>query len=88
MEGMAPVSSRPAPTPMLVLAGGIVLMLAPLLPTVVQTATHLRAMAPLGSPAAAAQRQAQQAPQEAQDALPRGGDRAGTMFWTGETGVY
>ena len=49
---------------------------------------HLRAIAPLGSQAAAAKRQGQQAQQDTQDALPRWGERAGTMPGTGETGVY
>ena len=49
---------------------------------------HLRTIARRGSQAAAAKRQAQQAPQEAQAALARLGERAGTTFWTGETGVY
>ena len=49
---------------------------------------HLRAIAPLGSQAAAAKRQAQQAPQETQDTLPRWKECVGATFWAGETGVY
>src|SRR5262245_36923888 len=48
---------------------------------------HLRAIAPLGSQAAAAKRQEQKALQDTQDALPRLGERVGTMPWTEETGV-
>jgi hypothetical protein len=49
---------------------------------------HLRAIAPLGSKAAAAKRQGKKAPQDTQDALPRLGERVGTVPWTEETGVY
>jgi hypothetical protein len=54
---------------------------------------HLRTIAPLGSQAAAAKRQAQQARQDAEqhggwEARPRLGERVGTTPWTEETGVY
>jgi hypothetical protein len=49
---------------------------------------HLRAIALLGSQAAAAKRQEKKALQNPQDALPRLGAREGTMSWTEETGVY
>jgi hypothetical protein len=49
---------------------------------------HLRAIAPIGSQAAAAKRQGQKAPQETQDAPHRLGERVGTIPWTEETGVY
>jgi hypothetical protein len=49
---------------------------------------HLRAIAPLGSQAAAAKRQGQKAPHAAQDALPRLGERVGTMPWTEGIGVH
>jgi hypothetical protein len=48
---------------------------------------HLRAIAPLGSQAAAAKRQAEQALQAPQDALPQREARVGPMSRTGETGV-
>jgi hypothetical protein len=49
---------------------------------------HLRAIAPLGSQAAAAKRQEKTLPHETQDALPRWGESVGTTPWSGETGVY
>jgi hypothetical protein len=49
---------------------------------------HLRAIAPLGSQAAAAKRRQKKVPQATQDALARWGERAETMPWTEETGVY
>jgi len=52
-----------------------------------QARHHLRAIAPLGSQAAAVKRQEKKARQETHDALPRLGERAGAMPWTGETGV-
>jgi hypothetical protein len=48
---------------------------------------HLRAIAPLGSQAAAAKRQGKKAPHAAQEALPQREARVGPMSWTGETGV-
>jgi hypothetical protein len=49
---------------------------------------HLRAIAPLGSQAAAAKRREEKALQAPQDALPQREARVGPMSWTGETGVY
>jgi hypothetical protein len=49
---------------------------------------HLKAIAPLGSQAAAAKRQQTKAQQNAKEALPQLGEPAGTMPWTGETDVY
>jgi hypothetical protein len=49
---------------------------------------HLRAIASLGSRAAASKRQAQKPPHAAQDALAQLGACVGSMSWTGETGVY
>ena len=53
-----------------------------------QALHHLRRIAPLGSQAAAAKRQGQQAQQDTQDTLPRWGNRTETMPGTEETGVY
>ena len=49
---------------------------------------HLRAIAPIGSQAAAAKRQGQKVQREGGDALPRWGVGAGAMPWTGEPRVY